>query len=512
MNAHTSRVSKLSVVACLSLALFACQKDTAQGDPKSASADTTVKAQPAATTATDTSPVVTVLITGDENGYIESHDLGGAAEMLGKWKADEAHCVKGDANCQPKTIAASTGDHWGGPAISSYFFGEPVAEVMKLMGYEVSAFGNHELDFGKEQFAKSVEKGGFPYVAANLVARKGSPNDFNLKPFVIIERGGAKIAFVGLTDTRTTKTAMAGRFEGLEAKPYGDALAEAVPQAWTAGADAVVVLADACPSEIEKAIEGHEDNFKISVIAGGQCENDYEKKMGPTTLVSPGRRLSKYVRAQLTFDPTKPAGQRLVSSDTKVVSAKGAKPDESLKQAIGNIRARLDQALGEEIGYTASGLQEGSPELARWVASAIRANLKTDVALLNKKGLRAGVPPGKITKATIYSVMPFENSLLKLQLTGADLKKALAKDEAIYAGVTKSGDQFKLGGKPIDDKRKYSVATVEYLYFGGDGFEFEKQDDNPIESGQMWQTPVIEWTRKQSTSEQNPLEKLLPKS
>lgn len=510
MHAHDSLLSKLSIVTWLTLALAGCEKNTAQKDATSGNADSS--AQPATASAGGSaSPTVTILITSDENGYIESHDEGGAAEMLGKWKTDEGHCVQGDAGCQPKTIAASTGDHWGGPAISSYFLGEPVAEVMKLMGYEVSAFGNHELDFGKEQFARSVEKGGFEYVAANLVARTGSPNDFNLEPYEIVERGGAKIAFVGLTDTRTTKTAMAGRFEGLEAKNYDEALASAVPAAWKAGADAVVVLADACPRELEKAIEGHADHFKISVIAGGQCEGDYEKKIGPTSLVSPGRRFSKYVRAQLTFDPSKPAGQRLVSTDAKVVSVKGAKPDEALKQAIGNIRTRLDRALGEEIGYSAAGLKEGSPELARWVAGAIRENLKTDVAVLNKKGLRAGVPGGKLTKATVYSVMPFENSLLKLQLTGADLKKALGRDEAIFSGATKAGNVFKVGAKAIDDKRKYSVATVEYLYFGGDGFEFEKQDENPIESGQMWQTPVVEWTRKQATDEKRPLESVLPK-
>jgi hypothetical protein len=55
------------------------------------------------------------------------------------------------------------------------------------------------------------------------------------------------------------------------------------------------------------------------------------------------------------------------------------------------------------------------------------------------------------------------------------------------------------------------VATVEYLYFGGDGFEFEKLDPDPKETGMAWQTPVIEWTRKAGSTEAKPLEKLLPK-
>ncbi len=55
------------------------------------------------------------------------------------------------------------------------------------------------------------------------------------------------------------------------------------------------------------------------------------------------------------------------------------------------------------------------------------------------------------------------------------------------------------------------MATVEYLYFGGDGFEFEKLDPEPKETGMAWQTPVIEWTSEQKTSEKKPLEKSLPK-
>lgn len=507
MNAPIRALPKLTAVLLLTLAAAACDKDKA----KEGSARATGEPH-AATAAPAPGPTVTLLITSDENGYLESHGDGGAAEMLGKWRADEGHCVKGESGCPLRTLALSTGDHWGGPAISSFFLGEPVAEVMKLMGYEASAFGNHELDFGKEQFAKNVSKGGFPYLAANLVATANAPGELKLAPFELFERGGAKIAVIGLTDTRTTLTAMPGRFEGFEVKDYASALAAAVPEAWKAGADAVVVLADECPSALEKAIEGHADHYRISVIAGGNCPSAYEKKVGPTTLASPGRRFGQYLRAQLTFDPAKPPGQRLLSAEAKVVPVKGAQPDPKLKEAIGNIRARLDQALGEQIGYSASGMAEGSPELIRWVAGAIRENLRTDVAILNKKGLRAGVPPGKISKATVYSVMPFENSLLKLRLTGADLKKALSRDEAIFSGATRAGQGFKIGNKAIDDRKKYSVATVEYLYFGGDGFEFEKQDENPVESGQMWQTPVIDWTRKQSTDERRPLEKVLPKS
>jgi len=64
-------------------------------------------------------------------------------------------------------------------------------------------------------------------------------------------------------------------------------------------------------------------------------------------------------------------------------------------------------------------------------------------------------------------------------------------------------------GKALDPAATYSVVTFEYLYFGGDNFQFERLDPDPGETGVVAQTPVIEWTRKQGTSPDKPLESVL---
>jgi 2',3'-cyclic-nucleotide 2'-phosphodiesterase (5'-nucleotidase family) len=87
----------------------------------------------------------------------------------------------------------STGDHFSGPSISSAFQGEPVAEAMARMGYGASGMGNHELDFGREQFDRLRDIGGFPYLSANVrpPAKKGDKDyDLKLKPFAIFQRAG----------------------------------------------------------------------------------------------------------------------------------------------------------------------------------------------------------------------------------------------------------------------------------------------------------------------------------
>lgn len=167
--------------------------------------------------------------------------------------------------------------------------------------------------------------------------------------------------------------------------------------------------------------------------------------------------------------------------------------------------------LGQQIGFTKAGIPQASPQMSKWVAGAVREVLGTDGAVLNKGGIRGDLPAGAVTRGSIYSVMPFENTLLVVNLKGEDLAKQLANPNALIAGFTAAGKgKFKdAKGKALDPKKEYSVATVEYLYFGGDGFEFEKLDPEPTETGMAWQTPVVDWTKEKASNEKKPLEKLL---
>lgn len=462
-----------------------------------------------------TATTVTLLVTSDENGYLLPHDVegtqkGGAAELLGAWMKEEKHCVPATAGCSaPTTLALSTGDHWGtGPAISSHFRGEPAAEAMARMGYVASGFGNHELDYGREQFLTNQQTSGMAFLAANLTA-SGSAEAMKLKPFQLFERGGVKVGVVGLADQTGPQRMMSGRYEGLQTKGYEEALAQAVPQAWSAGADAVVVLADVCPRQLEETVAKHPE-WKLSVVAGGGCQGAYEGKAGGAVLVSPGQRFEQYLRAQLSFDKSKPAGQRLTAVKTQVVDVKGGTPDAQLAQLIQGFKSRTDAALGLQIGYAKAALPQQSPELGKWVTRAWREVLAADAAIINKNGLRGGLPAGKITSADVYGVLPYENSLMLVDLTGEQLVQALSNPNAVFAGVTKAGKGFKdSSGKPVDPKKRYTVAVADYLYFGGDGFQFEKHDPEPTETGMMWQTPVIEWTRQKNTREAQPLEAAL---
>lgn len=471
--------------------------------------------------------VVTLLITGGLGGQLQpvgegDQAKGGAAEVLGRWVAEDKHCAgpvkpDGKASCPDSaTLALATGDNWSGPALSSFFVGESTATVMARMGYAASALGNHELDYGHEQFAKNAKIGGFPFLAANLKVKDASlAKGVEVVPFKVFERKGLKVGVVGLTSPKTVTAAMAGRAEGLELVDTEAALASAVPEARKAGADLVVVLADVCPTELQPTLEKHADWKLALVVGGGRCGTQIDTKVGSTEVVSIGRGLEQYLRARVTFDPSKPAGERVTGVETKRVdvAGAGAAPDAEAVKAIGDAKTQLDARLGEQIGVTKKGLKAGSPEMARWVAGTMREGTQADAVIVNKKGIRGDLPAGPITVGSVYSVIPFENSLMLVKVKGADLVNQLGNAEALISGFTAAGKgKFKdAKGKPLDPKKEYTVATIEYLYFGGDGFEFEKLDPDPKETGMAWQTPVIEWTKAQKSTDAKPIEKSLPK-
>src|ERR1043165_9965460 len=190
-----------AIAAALAVGLAGCPEDKT----KPATPGSGGMAQPGTPGAADAQkPSVTVLVTSDELGWLlPSADeggkkKGGAAELLGQWVAEEKHCPGGTA-CKPgydATVALSTGNHWNGPAISSFFRGESTAEVMKRMGYQVSTLGTHELDFGRDQFLRNRGLDGISYVAANLKVKAPDAKDMELPPFKIVERRGVKLGVV----------------------------------------------------------------------------------------------------------------------------------------------------------------------------------------------------------------------------------------------------------------------------------------------------------------------------
>lgn len=423
---------------------------------------------------------VSVLVTGHETGHLVTD----GPRLAAQWTAKEKW---------PDAIALSTGDIFSGLAISSHFLGEPSAEVAKALQYRAAALGNHDLDLGLDTLRGFRKMSGLTFLAANLKDKAGAEQPLALEPFTVIERDGIKVGVVGLTSRKTIGTTVAGRASGLELLPTEAALPPALAGVKKAGAEVVVVLVDDCFDALSKAFEGHPE-WLVDLVVGSRCDGPNEAKVRGIPFFSVGDDLTSYVSAAIEVSAL---GARTMKVARTELDPKGAQ-DADMVALRDRWQKKLDEHLGQVIGFAKAGLAQEALQLRIWVATALRDETKSDAGLINRKGIRAELPKGAITKAHVYSMIPFENAVLTVKVTGETLEKLKVNPEAVLV----------LPPGRLDKEKEYQLATTEYLYFGGDGLGLEAAAPHPELTGQVWQTPVIAWIEKLQSTEKRPLEKL----
>src|SRR5205807_2333129 len=119
---------------------------------------------------------------------------------------------------------------------------------------------------------------------------------------------------------------------------------------------------------------------------------------------------------------------RVVESTQGVHTAFADGPADSVWAArIQRWNASVTRVADEVVGTAGVPLHRRSPEstIGDFITDAMRADAKVDVALQNPGGMRADLDAGPITRGEVYAIMPFDNTIATIDLTGAQLKLAL---------------------------------------------------------------------------------------
>ena len=172
--------------------------------------------------------------------------------------------------------------------------------------------------------------------------------------------------------------------------------------------------------------------------------------------------------------------------------------------------------LKEIVGHSASELDNPRDEcdlpLGNLIVDMIRKGASeyfrtpVDVGLLNYGGIRIPLPKGVVTLEDMESMFPFKNYLVLAKIKGKNLKRLfdqLAKTESFMAvsGVkvhVKNHEitELLIGGKPLDEKKVYTLATLDFLLDGGDGVAVGAIADDVKLSRKLIRETVLEQVRK----------------
>lgn len=132
-----------------------------------------------------------------------------------------------------------------------------------------------------------------------------------------------------------------------------------------------------------------------------------------------------------------------------------------------------------------------------------------DFVMLNHGGIRATIPKGKITMGRAFKLMPFENQLVVVALTGEKLielvqyfirnKKAHPLSKNVALTITNNEYLLKINGKPFDKNKSYTVLTNDYLQNGGDSMIFFKNPKKLTKLDYKMRDAIIDFFKKTDT-------------
>ena len=440
-------------------------------------------------------------------------------------------------------IVIGAGDMWQGTLESNLSEGASVVEAYNALGYAAVAVGNHEFDFGpagekaipagtdddpqgalKERAAEAQ----FPFLAANLIdTTTAKPVDWpNVQPSVLLDVAGVRVGIVGVMAIDALSATMSANTRGLSVAPLATTITAEAQALRAAGAELVIVTAHAgsrcqefgnpldlssCNQDgeimqvardlptglVDQIVAGHVHQGIAHEVNGiaitssfanarafGRVDHTFDLASRKVTQrkIHPPQRICAYVSTS-TGDCLAPADAGAVPAEyAGRIVVPHAAVTEIAKRAALSAAAMKSEQLGVylETPITLAGGTESA--LANLVVDAIFASADGDVVLLNVLGgLRAILPQGELTFGDVYEMFPFDNRVVELDVSGAELRQVVAREVQRQRTLGISGMRVLVAcaegkldvelqrpdGSKVPDDDRLTIVTADFLALGG---------------------------------------------
>ncbi|MEU8224537.1 bifunctional metallophosphatase/5'-nucleotidase [Kribbella sp. NPDC048915] len=482
------------------------------------------------------------------SGNIAGVPAGGAAYLATHLKDLRAAAkAKGQ---QSMTVAA--GDLIGAsPLLSAAFHDEPTVEALSGMGLEAASVGNHEFDEGWRELLRMQTGGCLPdgdgqnnqnscpdlkhpfegakykYLAANVFfenTRKTLFAPYTIKTF----KGGKKVGFIGMTLENTPNIVTKSGVEGLTFTDEVETANALVPVLKKKGVESIVVLLheggfpadpaayNSCPGISGPIVDINAGlDPEIDAIISGHTHQGYnctlrDKDNNPRLVTSASSFGRLVTEVRLSIDNATGDVDRLNTLATNQIVTRDVVQDPKTAKLIAKYKELVAPIENKVIGHLTTPSVVRTPDdslespLGNLIADAQLADPsvvtdgKTPVAaFMNPGGIRADLIAnnGEVTFGRAFTVQPFNNFLVSMDMTGAQIKELLeqqfsgvngpepAKFKVLQvAGITYTWNpaapagskvvegSVMIGGQPLVDATTYRIVTNNFLADGGDGF------------------------------------------
>lgn len=398
----------------------------------------------------------------------------------------------------PNTLLILGGDTLSPSVSSNTFRGAQMIAGWNAVGLDLAVLGNHEFDFGPEVLKTRMAESKFPWVTANVLdMAAGGKAVGTAVPSLLKEFGGIKIGFVGVVTQSTLKSSMPG--PDMRFLDPRQTVKQEADRLRALGARYVVAVTHL---DMAEDLRLASDN-SVNLVLGGHDHDLMKSLDGLVPVFKAGSDTRNVVRIDLRFDT---ANSELPAMDWIVLPVTAAiAENKAVADVVAFYEKQVAERYGQPLGTTSveldarqSAVRSGETNLGNWLADVFRENVKADVALINGGSIRSNSTygPGTLTRRDMLTLLPFDNPIIKLRITGRVLRDALeyglselhsSRESGRYPQI--SGMRVKydvrrpvgqrvisieIAGRGLDDGAEYTIAVNDYLGRGGDGYAMFK--------------------------------------
>lgn len=433
-----------------------------------------------------------ILHTNDTHSQIDPDDKDRGGALRRKALIDSVRAV------EPNVLLVDAGDAVQGTLYFTLYKGEIEQRLLNEMNYDIQIVGNHEFDNGVDMLAENYRKAR-PLIISSNYDFSQTPLNGMVLPYAIKEYDGRRFGIIAINLAPKGMIAD-NNFTGVR---HLDEVRAANSMAWylkhVERVDMVIALTHigydiaGVVSDVDVIKESHD----IDIVIGGHSHTIINPSApdtpayrlpnidGNSVLVAQTGKSGRYLgEIKIDLDNMK-AQSRLISVDKRLDD----RLDPDLAEIIKPYRAGVDSLMSVKIGISAMELEQDSPALLNMASDFVLSEGRRivggdiDMAIMNKGGIRRGIPKGNITKGIIMSMLPFENRVYVIDIKGSDLAEALdvmasRNGDGVSNGVDISFDpatgrctSISINNTPLDPTKIYRIATIDYLANGGDYME-----------------------------------------
>ena len=518
---------------------------------------------------------LTVIGTNDVHGAIlAAENSGGLATFSGYVEAIRAaRAADGGA-----VLLIDAGDMWQGTLESNLVEGKSVLEAYNAMEYTAVTIGNHEFDFGpigehaipvdedddpRGALKQRISEADFPVLSANIVyAANGENIDWdNVTPSTMVEAAGARVGIIGLTTKYTLAVTATANTVGLEITPLADAIVREATALRDDGADIVIVTAHAggncnefddpydnasCDpnAEIVKVANSLPVGLVDHIVAG-HAHRPMAHFINGIAVTSAFSSTLAFDRVDFTIDPASgevierkifppqlncpaynTASGDCAWTETDPAIVERSSYEGTLVRPMPEVVAIADQARRDTEAIKSEPLgvfletpfqRDNTPEspIARLFTDAILEGVDADISIHNVSGgIRADLDSGPVTFGDVYEISPFDNRVVVLDVSGADLRRVITAQAErssrragfsgmrVFVDCVDSETDIKMvlnNGREIADDDRIRISTNDFLATLGDGIFSPAMPEGGFDYGEdarFNRDLIVEWFRK----------------